>query len=299
MANSNCDPKVAIVAACKVLEVLERQLADVNRDVEESVLGVCNGFQGMAQRAQAAVHSVQDVAGVGKEGRVGAGSTDSIHEVLQFLLTGFQLACDFSHEVSAQLERLETRCANLEREGNEFEKNSIQNGITAHNEPTDSKRLAKDGTIENSIRELKEELRNVSEKNREQALHQAGLLEESKRRAHHLLSELQVAHQTMMESIERTSEFSSQLRDDIGKSVMSMQFQDRISQRIGHVISTINGLVSHVMPTDIKALEQAASAQSDRWLAEFAASYTMDAERMALSDGSSPSAPVESSIELF
>ncbi len=273
MAHSNCDPKVAIVAACKVLEVLERQLADVNRDVEESVLGVCNGFQGMAQRAQAAVHSVQEVAGVGKEGQVGAGSTDGIHEVLQFLLTGFQMACDFSHEVSTQLERLETRCAHLERDGKESETNAIQ--------------------------ELQEELRMASEMNKVRALQQAGLLDESKKRAQHLLNELQVAHRTMMESIERTSEFSSQLRDDIGKSVMSMQFQDRISQRIGHVISTINGLVGHVMPTDIKALEQAANAQSDRWLAEFAASYTMDAERMALSDGSSPSAPVESSIELF
>jgi hypothetical protein len=62
---------------------------------------------------------------------------------------------------------------------------------------------------------------------------------------------------------------------------MAMQIQDRVSQRIGHVISTISGLIGQVQPSCTDMFERQARTRSDKWLAEFAASYTMDSERIA------------------
>ncbi len=83
-----------------------------------------------------------------------------------------------------------------------------------------------------SIKELAKNLREASGEIKQRANDDLEMFAESEQKANSLLSDLQVSHNTMMHSIEKTSEISTQLRDDIGRSVMSMQFQDRISQRI-------------------------------------------------------------------
>ena len=321
LATPTRDPQVAIVAACKVLEVLERQLADVNHDVESSVVGVCNGFHGMAQRAQAAVNSAQDVVGIGSESHGGVGLIDEIQKVLNYLLAGVKLSCDFSQEISEKLELLEKRLASVESELKAVEKIANKAKLVALNGQIEAARLGEKGLgfsvvaqetrtlaanaaetsdiIGVSIKELAGDLRTASEKIKERAQGDSKLFAESERKANGLLTDLQISHNQMLQSIERTSEISGQLRDDIGRSVMSMQFQDRISQRIGHVISTMNGLVGYVMPDNAHQLEPLARLQSDHWLAEFAASYTMDSERQAMTGGSQSADNTECSVELF
>lgn len=313
--------EVAIVAACKVLEVLERQLEDVNQDVESSVAGVCNGFHGMAERAQSAVHSAKDVIGAGSEDHGGAGLIDEIQQVLQYLLDGVKLSCEFSQDVSSKLGRLESRLASVERELKAVEKIANKAKLVALNGQIEAARLGEQGLgfsvvaqetrtlaanaaetsdiIGISIKELAGDLREASSNIKDRAESDSNLFAESERKANGLLQDLQVSHAKMMQSIAKTTEISAQLRDDIGKSVMSMQFQDRISQRIGHVISTMNGLIQHVLPNDAPELEPAATQQSQRWLSEFAASYTMDSERQALAGASSSPGNTEFSIELF
>ncbi len=52
----------------------------------------------------------------------------------------------------------------------------------------------------------------------------------------------------MTHSLSNSAAMSRQLNLDIGQAVMSMQFQDRVNQRIGHLIDSIEELNAELQP---------------------------------------------------
>jgi chemotaxis regulatin CheY-phosphate phosphatase CheZ len=90
-------------------------------------------------------------------------------------------------------------------------------------------------------------------------------------------------HQEMQEAIAQAKRNSDQLARDISGAVMAMQFQDSVSQRIGHVVETLEELhkafIAHVDPAAASPAEQSCD-----WTSHMAASYTMDSERRVLAE---------------
>jgi hypothetical protein len=82
---------------------------------------------------------------------------------------------------------------------------------------------------------------------------------------------------------------------------MSMQFQDRVSQRIAHVIETLEILTKRMEPVCANAPQKEVELRCSEWMREISARYTMDSEREMYSGTANPahSNSDECLVELF
>lgn len=202
------DCTVRSAAVCTVLKVLQRQLREVSEDVEQSVVGVCSGFGGMAQQAKSAVQSAQCAL----DSVHGASARDALAEMQRF--------------VGTIVRQLNTSADRAEQLDLQFQQ--MLEGISHH-------------------------------------------------------------HQSLAQTLSETKKTSAQLQSDVARAVMSMQFQDRVNQRISHVIQTLDLLLKRVESVVGAEAQTAADELSSAWLGEIAQSYTMQCERAALSQGESAS----------
>ena len=323
---ANDDRIVTIVAVCNVLEVLERQLTDVSQDVESSVAGVCKGFQGMATRAQAAVNAASESLGSGVKDDIGKDLISEMQKVLTSLIENVRASSDFTQTVSGKLLGLETRLAAIEDTLGAVEALANKAKLVALNGQIEAARLGPAGqafavvaketktlsthaaqtsdSIRNLVGELSQEVKVTSAEIRKRTEVDLRRFAESESQATQMLNDIDVSHKRIMQSLNTTSQISGELRGDISKAVMSMQFQDRVSQCIAHVVETMEVLVDHVDPKSIGDCELAAKDRSDEWLSQISKRYTMDSERVALGgaelvDSSGAGAADEFDVELF
>ena len=313
------DATVELMAIAKVMPVLERQLGEVSSDIETSIVGVSRGFQGMAQRAQAAVAAASDAAGGSGEGQ-GADVISEMRDVVALLVQRIGDSCEFSQEASSRLAQIESRLEGIDATLCNIEEIARKARLVALNGQIESARLGEAGVAfgvvaeetkelsrhaadtSTDIRELVSQLvldiKTTATELREQSEEDAQRLEESQQKATQLLADIDVSHRRMRDSLNQTCELSQQLGGDIAQAVMSLQFQDRVSQRIEHVIESLQVLTEQANGHAEPGAALAASTYSKSLLDRLAARYTMAGERQAhdsdeADDGSDDSDDVE------
>ncbi|MDX1926000.1 MAG: methyl-accepting chemotaxis protein [Pirellulaceae bacterium] len=311
-----------LAAVALVLQALKQQLHGASRDVEESVAGVCSGFQGMAKRAQAAVASAQS-ATIGSADSDEVNPLDEMHQVLEVLLKAVQSSCSFSQAAAERLSQLEKRLTDLEKIVHEVEDIAGRAKMVALNGRIEASRLGIAGkafgvvaqetkdladkagktgcSIRQSINELAIELFKTTAEMRRRAESDSKNVEATNSAVQKLLSRLEQTHHQMNAAMNSTASISTELQNDIGRAVMSMQFQDRVSQRVAHVVETLTSVVELIDPWCSEATAREVQRHYEFWNTRMSALYTMDSERDAgqatkLSSGE----PEEShSVELF
>jgi methyl-accepting chemotaxis protein len=314
-AEGRDDYDIQVAATCHVMTVLERQLAEINSDIEQSVSGICIGFQGMAQRAGQAVDAAESsLKCIGSESdEAGSKETKNLvarmQSVVITLLKQMTTSCDFSKLVSEKLSTLESSLAEVERTLEQMESFATDAKLVALNGQIEAERLGVAGrafsvvaketkslatqadetsqSIRGLVKKLAGQLRETAIGIRERAELDSKSMSAAEREARSLLSEIESSHQRMVDSLGHMGGISSVLRNDIAKAVMSMQFQDRVSQRIAHVIETMEMLDQYVHPDLTADRKVAAMTQSKAWLDEVSKRYTMDSERFASGDDDS------------
>ena len=312
---------VALLTVGKVMSVLERQLVETSTDIEESVVGVCQGFRGMAQRAQSAVSSAEDAVGGGDaDGR--DNFVDEMRRLVNALIQNINDSCDFSQRTSDRLAQIESQLESVDATLSDIEEIACKARVVALNGQVEAARLGdagaafrvvaeetKDlsrhaGDTSNAVRELvsslADDIKETSTELKARSESDAARLRESQEQALRVLEEINDTHQQMVQSLNNTSGISQELSRDIAGAVVSMQFQDRVSQRIAHVIETLQLLVGRVDSQAEESWEPAAAEQSGEILDELASRYTMDSERHAMAGvGESEPAAEEFEVELF
>jgi methyl-accepting chemotaxis protein len=117
------------------------------------------------------------------------------------------------------------------------------------------------------------ELRQLADTDREAAAH-------SRAGAEAALENLQFASSQMQETVAETRRVSETLYTEISNAVVAMQFQDRVSQRIGHVIDSLEAMNQAL--TSFESAEDISLAERKQQITQsLASSYTMDSERRA------------------
>ena len=324
------DHQTELAAVGKVLGLLEQQLISINRDVENSVVGICSGFNGMAQRAQAAVAAAQNVSAQNaiaqnaeppnaaalnatskkKANRNADASIASaedpiveMQKVLEALLINVQASCQFSQNAAAKLLHLEQRLASVEKIVAEVEDIAGRAKMVALNGRIEAARLGEAGkafgvvaqetkdladkaaqtsqSIRQSITKLATELASTTADMQLRAESDTVGFQQTNAVASELLTKLDAAHRRMSESIDNTFKINVALQGDIAKAVMSLQFQDRVSQCVFHVIETLSGLVDRIDPWCSNANPIETQQHFESWQREMEARYTMDSERAA------------------
>lgn len=297
---------INVVAVCNVLQVLEGHIKDINKDVETSVTGVCNGFQGMAVRAQSAVSAASESISSGaKDGGGGKDMIAEMQKVLNSLLANVRSSSNFTQAISEKLTGIESRLEAIEKTLGDVEELANKAKVVALNGQIEASRIGSAGlafavvaretktlstnaastsdAIRKLISKLTAEVKVTADEIRKRTDIDANRFVESEQQARELLHDIDVNHKQIVKSLNTTSEISGELRGDIARAVMSMQFQDRVSQRMAHVAETLEILVHEVDAKSFTYCEAEARGRSDQWLSQISKKYTMDSERIALS----------------
>jgi methyl-accepting chemotaxis protein len=302
-----------------VLDMLAIQLEDIAKDVEASVTGVCSGFQGMSTRARAALSTAADALDNSADG---GGLQAFIHRVsmaLEVMLQRIESSRDFSAHLSGEIEEISVRLGVInELEGQlsricEITKQATASGREGLRSGADCRAAlstlvektsvlasvvtASSQSISSITTGLSVSIRKVSARVKNKAEEEQDATKSSELTVRSTLEKLSCSYDKMMKSLSNSAAMSRQLNLDIGQAVMSMQFQDRVNQRIQHLIETIVELRKELIPFTKAADKDKVKSISEYWMERVAEKSTMKAERVGVNatDESSD----ENSIELF
>ncbi len=297
--------------------MLSAQLADIAKDVETSVVGVCAGFQGMSQRAKDALGTASDALNIQADGQGLDGFVQRIKISLEILLRRIESSSDFSAQLARDIDEIDERLELL------LSFSDRLNGLAA-----DAKRIAaqtpgkssqaKDeyinelreqvsilshatigsgGAIKGLVNGLKRTVSNTSTRVRGKSSKDLEAAAHSERTVREILDQLTESYAKMRNSLTKAASMSRQLNMDISQAVMSMQFQDRVNQRIEHLMETIHELAGELQPYTADAHQGNVQSITEFWMQRAAERSTMAAERKHIQSTGTESD--EGSIELF
>lgn len=309
--------EIELLTLGQTMTVLERQISEVNEDIETSIVGISQGFQGMAKQAQAAIATAGTTAGGKPENKI-----HEMQEVVTSLIQHMGESCDSLSGASRRLTDVEKRLDVVESVLRDIEKIASQSRLVALNGEIEAKRLGDAGKAfavvaaetkqlsqhatetSRSIRELLSELTSVVTSTTsdliERSKTDAQRLSSSKQEAEALLEYIESDHYRMTASLVETEKISRELQCNIATAVMSLQFQDRVSQRIHHVVDSLKVMRSRAEGLSDPELKNQAKARSQELLKSLASQYTMASERDALVGSKSGSNSTDTfDVELF
>jgi methyl-accepting chemotaxis protein len=288
---------------------LSEQLRQTSAQIESSVIGVCGSFQAIAERARAAVTQTSSFLETEASEKSAKRSFDSLVSSCSQTLVK---TLEASEEAAETAERAIERVTNME----EISNNICKTLEKLENVARASRMLAMNARIEathagelgagfnvvavevasqsNQVRELASHVDTLTTHLREQAsttvadLHSIAQrerqrLEQSRSEVEATLEDLRAAHQEMKQELASMNEQSALLASDIGSAVREMQFQDRVSQQIAHVVQ------------DLETLQAKLVSSEDGGGAPSFSSFTMREEReiAGMSDPESAAGDVE------
>ncbi len=313
----------AAAGASHVLPVLGAQLRDITQDLEVSVLGVCESFQGISRRSRDIVQLAESAIAGGEQGQGGEEVIAAAHQTLSSLLGNVQNSCEFVGAQSARLSHLEQHLLQVEKSLKRVEDISSHAKLVALNGQIEAARVGEAGkafsvvaqetkslavnaaeastTIKLLIATMAESLRSTATDLDERTKRDYAVLNDSQLAVKSTLAKLQAANQAMSTSLSNTTQVNRDIQADIGKAVMALQFQDRINQRLDHVIESLHELSSDLRPAEHSVNCDTLQLLVGNWTNWFTSLSTMDSERIFdpnVSPGSTDSAS-ECSVELF
>jgi methyl-accepting chemotaxis protein len=114
---------------------------------------------------------------------------------------------------------------------------------------------------------------------------------------------LEQASDRMQQTVSETCKASETLYEQISRAIVNMQFQDRVSQRLGHVIDSLDAMSRAFECQDTGTSPSASLDERRRQVTEhLATTYTMPSERMAHGEDLAPADAQPDSggdVELF
>lgn len=286
-----------IFAGVELMRQMRQQLTSISADIEGSVTGVTTGFHGMAHRARSAVER----AATALDNPTGDTPIDLVRSAMEEMLANVRTSANFSFAISKQILAVEAKLSAIEQCLNNVEKVADQAKLVALNGQIEANRLGdagvafgvvaqetktlagNAGTTSESIREMVADLgtalRETSAGLQSQNEKDSKIIAESEQTVSELLDSLAVSHNHMSKSLSEMSSISTQLGQDIAQAVMSLQFQDRVSQRIAHVCEALEFVSANLEPASENASPLAKQKRLEDWSQHVRSSYTMESER--------------------
>jgi len=305
------------------LPTLEAQIRETVQEVETSVVEVCNGFQGMATRARESVSAAAHLVGSGQESGVETLLASARHTLAEL---GRQ--AESSHQISSQvIERMKTMEATagtIVRALAEIDRIAFGSKLVALNAKVEAAHFGDQGAafgvvadeiasharsseeiterLSGEMQQLRETVVKTSSELEEMARMSVGTLEASRSELEHALGELTRTHGEMESTLASSMQQGQQLADEISRSIVALQFQDRIAQRLGHVADELAEMRKTVhLPLEYLTRETPVLGESRRKEVgeRLASRYTMQAERAVNHDQQPGPANEIEGVELF
>jgi len=153
--------------------------------------------------------------------------------------------------------------------------------------------------IGDRIGQMRERVRSAAANLRECVAQDRAKLDESRHNADTALTLLWSLHQKARECLSRMTGENQSLADDISSAVVALQFQDRVKQRVAHVMSVLQS-VEGVLGSEVgsEAARPERAIPTPALVAEMHAAYSMEAERSVMNRPAVQSAPASSDMEV-
>lgn len=241
------------------------QLKQTSAQIEESVVGVCRSFQGIADRARATVARTTDFLGRGDGGggkRSFEGLLQSCGATIQNIMSATAEAGETSDRAVERIGQMDRASQQISVQLRQLEDISKGNKILALNARIEAAHSGEHGTgfaavavelasqteksraVTNHVGDLVGNLRALAQETLEdlRRMHdrEQARASECKREVDLALRELHTAHGEMKAMLSGMTEDGVLLANDIGGAVRGLQFQDRIAQRIAHVVEDLD-----------------------------------------------------------
>jgi methyl-accepting chemotaxis protein len=296
---------------------MSAQLKQTSTQIESSVVGVCNSFQGIAERARSTVSRTTGF--LSSKGK-GASSRQSFEDLIQNCSDTLVKILNTTEEAGEVSRRAIDRINQMDKASQLIGAALVKLEQIAH----ENKMLAMNARIEAAhagihgvgFAVVAVEVVSQTERAQEVTAQVGGLIadlralagttledlrrtneQDSKRveKCRHEVDEslrdMQDAHGEMEQMLTGMTEEGSLLANDIGAAVRGLQFQDRTSQQIAHVVEDLDTL--HTKLT----ARFGAMAVGDTVMDEGFSAYTMHEERQVAGIGETESAAGD--VELF
>jgi methyl-accepting chemotaxis protein len=293
---------------------MSEQLKQTSKQIEESVVGVCDSFQGIAAAAQATVGRATGFLGNPASGKQSfEGLIEACSGTLVKIMNTTVEAGEISRRAIERIEDMDAASQQISDALSQLDQITNSNRMLAFNARIEAAHAGSAGTgfavvavelaaatvksravtaqvgeLALNLRALAEstlqDLRRMNEKDSER-------VEQCRQEVDASLRDLQAAHSEMAEVLNGMTAEGGLLANDIGAAVRGLQFQDRISQRIGHVIADLDTLATR-LETHVGNVAPGEAAADDGFSA-----YTMHEERIVAGLGEAESSAGD--VELF
>jgi methyl-accepting chemotaxis protein len=313
-----------VAAMLPILDSLAKHVHETAEDLQHSVLEISTGFGGMAARVRETVETAHS----GLTSDNGLNTDDTIFEirsVLGSLLSAVQESTNSSQQLSERLQKLEQTLGEVNASLRQVETIAEEARIVGLNGRLEAARAGSHGaafnvvanetknlgvhaaetsaSIRKQVEQLNRSLHQVSTELRDRISIDAASALDSQVKVTNLLDQLGVMHHGLTTSLQRTESLSEGVSRDITKSIMALQFQDRVNQRLDHVVEALLALKENLSPFRDVASPERASSRSADWRAWLNSRSTMNSERQVIGQdsqaNSSAAASDFGSVELF
>ena len=314
---SSEDFKSHVAQSLPVLEVMGTQLKETANQIEHAVIEVCGKFQSMADRSRAGVSGAAELL----SGSSNSGTASSVESLIaeaartiETLLGHTRDSAAVSTSAIERIKRVQEATDHIAKSLTQLDDITIGNRLLAVNARSQAvyagDKAAGFGGVANEIgvqakrsAEIVELIRSVSSELRHIASSalsdlQSMVVEDQK--AYHkskievdrVLEDFRFMHNSTREFIGKMQEESRGVAKEIAGAVRSLQFQDRINQRIGHVVAELDRIKADfsIHCADVKL-------DAKPILEHLSNSYTMQEERHVL--GGAQGEVASGEVELF
>jgi len=290
--------KTHVAVALPVLGVMGTQLKETAKQIESAVVDVCCKFQSMADRARAGVSSAAELLSGGDD--ESSGSVESLiseaSRTIETLLRHTQDSVAVSNSAIERIQRVQDATDHITKSLIQLDDITIGNRLLAVNARIQAvyagDRAAGFGGVANEIAvqakrsaEIVELIRSVSSDLRHIASSALADLQKmvvedqkaylkSKTEVDRVLIDFRLMHNSTRDFIARMQNESESVAKEISGAVRSLQFQDRISQRIAHVVEELDRI-----KVDLGAHCGGTGTDEQMILKQLSVSYTMQEER--------------------
>jgi methyl-accepting chemotaxis protein len=307
-----------------IIPVLSRQLRDTSDEMCSEVGRICEQFQTMAGQARESVAVVSELVG-GKASEHNVGNIiQDCRATMTGLIDRIEAGGTLYRQAISQMEAVSESVEKIFGILEEVDKTSFGNKLVALNAKIEAVHLGDRGAgfevVAEQIsqqaarsNELTEEvssilksltatmttataeLKRLAEIDRQEA-------ESSRLAVEEALQSLESASLKMEGALDKAGGTSGKLVEAINNAIIGLQFQDRLSQRIGHVVDSLEAM-AHALsePTGIVD-DGAADHRVEEVRAALLTSYTMESERVAhdaQGPGAGENAADGGDVELF
>lgn len=305
------------------LPTLEAQIRETIQQVEQAVTEVCGGFEGMVTRARESVAASSRLLGSDKGSGIEALLAASRHTLGQ-LQQQIERGQQISTQVIGHMQEMEATAGVIVKALAEIDRISFGSKLVALNAKVEAAHFGDrggafgvvadeiaaqalrseqiTGHVVEEMKQLRAKVAAASRSLDEMARMSVGTLQDSRTELESALGELTRTHGEMEATLAASVVGGQQLTEEIARSVVALQFQDSVGQRLSHVADELAEMRKTVhLPLEYLARETPVLGEARRKQvgARLEARYTMQAERDPLKLKQPTHANEMDGVELF